>query len=363
MPSSKHQRRQQKRQRFHPPPLFWDKLTRLTPLIAPHTFAPDFLRNCSAACLQDIKKLSCCGGPYLSGIRNYKSRTTDTTESTQKTGGTTVYHLHFEDHIINHDVYPPLTFYPDGTETAESDYYEEIQGRLQLRRPAPALSTSTLKKNLAEFRRINKNATEEQLVIKDILLILEGRQKVNLAPLTDGTLADAKPDFFYGATPNQLNPAIRKQLNKQIIPSEKSNCPMAPNSFVETKGHDRSIPVATHQACYEGALGTRAMHSLQQFGTTGNNNTPVYYDNNAYTMTSTYHSGILGLYTTHPTSPEAYRQGIAAYRNARDPAEEQRNRFIKLANERYAASERVDATDSIDEEQQMLSDDNEEVIE
>jgi hypothetical protein len=134
---------------------------------------------------------------------------------------------------------------------------------------------------------------------------------------------------------------------------------MAPNFFVEAKGHDGSIPVATCQACYDGALGARAMHFLQQFGTTGSNNSPAYYDNIAFTMTSAYHSGILGLYTTHPTSsrsnddnpdhhhtdyvvmplgkwvlngsPEAYRQGTTAYRNASDLANQQRNRFIKLA--------------------------------
>jgi hypothetical protein len=174
----------------------------------------------------------------------------------------------------------------------------------------------------------------------------------NLAPLTDGTLAQAKPDHFYGARPEQLNRQIRNELSDRIIPSTQDDLPMAPNFFLEAKGPDGSFAVATRQACYEGALGARCMHSLQPY-----RQDELTCDNNAYTITSTYHGGQLKLYTTHlgePKGPrrrpeyfmtqlkgwsmtgdaETFRKGATAYRNARDWAKEMRDDFIMAANER-----------------------------
>lgn len=81
------------------------------------------------------------------------------------------------------------------------------------------------------------------------------------------------------------------------------------------------------------------------------------YDGNAYTITSIYAGGTLTLYTSHPVQPrkpggqpeyymnqlrgwlltdnlESFRQGVTAYRNARDWAKEKRDEFIKAANRR-----------------------------
>ncbi|KAL2870697.1 uncharacterized protein BJX67DRAFT_390487 [Aspergillus lucknowensis] len=410
MPSPKHRYRPRKHRAFHPPPLFWDNLSRLwltksslreanrryrqassrqdsSPY--PYTFAPDFLRTCSTTCLQEIRKFSRCGGPDLSDIRNHPAPSNfneysmDPTSSNSapptaytetKPKNTTVYDKHFEEHIENHGVYLPLSTYPDGTEPSEPENFAEIRMTLRNRRPSLTLPPDLLEREYERFARLNKNAADEQLVIKSILPVLEGKEKdgyqtgaghpfKELAPLTDGTLAPAQPDFYHGARPNQLKSAIRKQLKNQIIPTTKRSRPIAPNFFIEVKGHDGSILVATRQACYDGALGARAMHSLQQFGNRD-------YDNNAYAMASTYHAGCLGLYTIHPTrsrlnddpdhrtdyvmtqvgqwalhgSSETYKQGLTAYRNARDLAKEQRDRFIKQANERYEADRRRNFT-------------------
>ena len=81
------------------------------------------------------------------------------------------------------------------------------------------------------------------------------------------------------------------------------------------------------------------------------------YDRNAYTITSIYHggTGALQMYATPPTEPkipggqpeyhmtqlkgyaitgdvETFRKGAAAFRNGRDWAKEQRDRFIADAN-------------------------------
>jgi len=89
---------------------------------------------------------------------------------------------------------------------------------------------------------------------------------------------------------------------------------------------------------YDDALRVREIHALRLFV-----NLETTYDNNAYTITSTYHDGFeaLKLYTTHRTSfinlnrdyefrmtqlrgwdminnSDTFRQGDGALRNARD---------------------------------------------
>ena len=94
------------------------------------------------------------------------------------------------------------------------------------------------------------------------------------------------------------------------------------------------------------------MQNLQLYGQDGS-----FHDNNAYTITSTYHGGQLILYTSHLSQPtnsggrpeyymtqinawgmkgnlETFRQGASAFRNARDWAKEQREEAIKNANQR-----------------------------
>ncbi|KAK2747770.1 hypothetical protein FQN57_001800 [Myotisia sp. PD_48] len=95
------------------------------------------------------------------------------------------------------------------------------------------------------------------------------------------------------------------------------------------------------------------MHALQSY-----KQKELFYDNNAYTISSTYHGGQLKLYTHHiiPSTKkgresetimtqikgysmtsdyETFVRGASAYRNLRDWAKEQRNEFIEAANERY----------------------------
>ena len=172
----------------------------------------------------------------------------------------------------------------------------------------------------------------------------------NLDHLTDGTISPGNPDLFHGARPEQLNPRIRNELNGRIVPSTQKDLPIAPNFFLAAKGPDGTLAVAGRQACYDGALGARGIHSLQSYGQPE----PVY-DNNAYTITSIYQGGALKIYTSHlgqPTGPggrpeyymnqlnawamtgnqESFRQGGSAYRNARDWAKEKRDGLIDAAN-------------------------------
>ncbi|KAI9035600.1 uncharacterized protein KD926_003204 [Aspergillus affinis] len=299
---------------------------------------------------------------------------------TPKTGNTTVYDLHFESHLTDHGIFLPNSTYPDETDVCEPENIAEIQRCLRAHRPTP----------------------DEQLVIKKILPIFDGPQQAsfhdggnhlftNLAPLTNGTLANAKPDIYHGAPPYQLHPRVREQLSDQIIPTRQGNRPIMPNFFVEAKGHCGSPSVLQRQALYDSALGARAIHSLQQYGhaqeeyrsSSNSSNRPQdnddcsdpapasspthdsTHDNHAYAIASTFQKGTLGIYVTHPTripsninpgadrqtdyamtqvgyysligSPESYQQGVSAYRNSRDLAKEYRDEFIRQANERHEA--------------------------
>lgn len=160
------------------------------------------------------------------------------------------------------------------------------------------------------------------------------------------------PDLYYGARREQLNRQVRDELSDQIIPSTQHDLPIVPNFFLALKGPDGSIAVAGRQASYDGALGARAMHSLQSYG-----QDESVYDNNAYTITPIYHGGHLKIYTSHPAQPngsgsrpeyymtqlrsfamtntaDTFRQGATAFRNARDWTKEQRDKAIDQANKR-----------------------------
>ncbi|EGE82335.2 hypothetical protein BDDG_05279 [Blastomyces dermatitidis ATCC 18188] len=351
-------------------------------------FAPAFLRDCAPACSKQIKRVSRLGGPDLTDLRNYSKQEiflekamssrsrgrkrragspSADMKSTTKSTSTTPYNRNFQQNLIDHGVYPDGYEYPDGRIPAMPKNWEEINKTLAQSRSS--LSPSNFSdEHFRKFKRADTHASKEQPVTTSVIPIIEGDiddpkcagggySLGNLAPLTDGTLAQAKPDHFYGARPEQLNRQIRNELCNYIIPSTQDDLPMVPNFFLEAKGPDGSLAVATRQACYDGALGARGMHTLQSY-----QQDRSIYDNNAYTLTSTYHGGQLKLYTTHLTEPEGldrhpeyimtqlkgwsmtsdpetFRHGASAYRNARDWAKKKRDEFIRAANETHAKAQ------------------------
>jgi len=88
----------------------------------------------------------------------------------------------------------------------------------------------------------------------------------NMANLTTGKISKAKRDVYYGARPEQTHRDVPDRLNSHVVPSTNDNLPVAPNFFVEVKAPDGPSAVAARQACYDGALGARGMHSLRTYG-------------------------------------------------------------------------------------------------
>ena len=175
-----------------------------------------------------------------------------------------------------------------------------------------------------------------------------------LAPMTDRNIPRSKPDYFDGARREDIDKGVVEELAPTIVPTDHTRALVLPNFFMEAKGPDGAPSGAQRQACYDGAVGARAMHNLQNYG----RDEPIY-DGNAYTLSSTYHAGTgtLQMYAHHPTEPTTpggppeYHitqingwhmtgnlntcvEGLTAFMNGREWAKEQRDRFIEAANAR-----------------------------
>ena len=207
----------------------------------------------------------------------------------------------------------------------------------------------------------NKDTVSERDIIDALLPFLCGNSDIpngqnvlfdGLQAMIDGDPPDVQPAFYDGALPANIDKRVKDELGHFIIPSAvNSHLPAVPNFFMEVKAPNEDPDVAKRKACYYGALGARAMHKLQTY------KEDPFYDNKAYTFTSIYDpaTGILELYVTHPTQPiststspeyhmtqigsygltddiDKCRRGLTAFRNARDLAKEERDRFIEEAN-------------------------------
>ncbi|PNY22489.1 Uncharacterized protein TCAP_07104, partial [Tolypocladium capitatum] len=354
-----------------------------------------FLDRCSPACLKRIERFARHGGSDLRDIRGYQTpaeaqdgmssgqsslgrrkrgsqspKKTDAqlpskinaTPNTASTRSTGPYDRTFQQHLVDHNILPLRYKYPDGRLPPEPNNMDEIHRALA--QPRASLSPSKFTNDdFRKFEEADVESFRERQVMTKVIPILEGNVGdgicvageipfTNLDHLTDGTLVPGNPDLYYGARPEQLDRSIRGQLNGKIVPSTQHDLPIAPNFSLQVKGLDGSLSVALRQACYDGALGARGIHSLQSYG-----QSEPQYDNKAYNLTSIYHGGTLKMFTSHPIPPsapgeqpgfamtpvnswsvtgnyEAFRQGAAAYRNGRDWARQQRDRAIEQANER-----------------------------
>ncbi|KAF2763027.1 hypothetical protein EJ05DRAFT_481878 [Pseudovirgaria hyperparasitica] len=356
-------------------------------------YAAHYIRLCKPETLKDIKLFARNGGPDLSDVRNYpeaipsstptmspsRSRSrgrqrgsatapsTKATTDTTRTKSTGVYDRNFQQNLIDYSIYPSEYIHPAGHAAPNPRNWRTINQRLVQRRPS--LSPSKFgDEDYKGFMQADANASKEKQVSESVIPIIEGKVRdakcrsggipfTNLDPLTNGTLKPGNPDLYYGARPEQLSRAVRDEIGGRIIPSTQHDLPLVPNFFLAVKGPDGSAAVLKRQACYDGALGARGIHSLQSY-----RSAEPTYNNNAYTITSTYHAGTLKMYTSHvaqPRSPggrpeynmhllkawamdgapETFRQGATAYRNARDWAEEQRDEAIRQANETSVEAE------------------------
>ncbi|KAL9630646.1 MAG: hypothetical protein Q9164_006316, partial [Protoblastenia rupestris] len=378
-------------QRHRTPSSFWDNLSRqwltrrtlrefdrrtiwLAGPVPPHRTGKESID------FAKLKRFARHGGPSLGDIRGYPDpetsvpsnptmdssqsgsrkraktrRESGTSSSTRKTSA---YDPAFEQHLIDHGVYPEG--YGDNEDFEEPANIEDIIRRLA--QPRSSLSPSHFtREQFLDFRKKNREASTENKVMSKVFPIIAGTTDIpsqenlrftNLQDLTDGSITKAQPDLYDGARPEDLNKNIRDELGLYIIPSTNTAAPCLPNFFIEGKSPRGPADVNKLQAMYNGALGARGIHELRSYV-----DPETAYDNNAYTITSTYHggTGALKLYTTHPTPStlphqvsefrmtqlrgwdmtdnlDTFRQGATALRNARDLAKKQRKELIAAAN-------------------------------
>ncbi|KID82404.1 hypothetical protein MAJ_11358, partial [Metarhizium majus ARSEF 297] len=372
------------------PPEFWDRLSKIelthraleeldrrTRTRRSHPLTPARHSGLVPTTSKDLDRFARHGGPDLRDLRGHPNPTTRMSSSRSsrsrrtksalptstlptsatsktKTQKSSPYNRGFELHLTEHAIHP--------TWRSQKPDLEEVKETLAV--PRLSLSPSKFSEGAFNaFQESNARAKDEDDVKADVIPTITGptqsdylvaRNTVfgNLEPLTDNTLAPANPDLYYGAYPQDLNRSIRAELASHIIPSTMEDKPMAPNFFLEVKGPDGSAAVATRQARYDGAIASRGIHSLQNYG-----EEEPQYDGQAYTYSSIYHDGTLKLYTHHITAPttpgarpeyhmtqikgyamtsdrETFVQGATAFRNARDLAKRHRDRFIQAANAR-----------------------------
>ncbi|KAI4131139.1 MAG: hypothetical protein LQ347_003092 [Umbilicaria vellea] len=283
-----------------------------------------------------------------SGSKQTKSKVPTSTSS--KTRRSSAYDNDFEQHLTDNRIYIRNRKSKPGLE----GFYEALQ------QPRPSLSPSRFPDDAFEgFQQKNEDVIDEGDVMRNVVPIMCGNAAIpsrqnllftRLDPIANNTTVDAKPDFYDGAHLEDIDKQVQQDLGSYIIPTGHTMAPAAPNFFLEVKRPSGGADVAKRQACYDGALGARGMHQLQSY-----KQEPIY-DGNAYTITTTYHAGNLNMYVTHVTSsgpevspeyhmsqvggwntigdPDTCRRAFAAFRNGRDRAQEQRDKFILAANER-----------------------------
>ncbi|OAL34115.1 hypothetical protein AYO20_06570 [Fonsecaea nubica] len=282
--------------------------------------------------------------------------------TTQTVKSSSPYCANFDQNLTDGGVYPANFLFQDGKAAKRPGNWDQINQRLGVRRLS--LSPSSFSEaDFQNFAENDDNAHKEKQVTTSVIPIIEGKiidpgsvcggiRWTNLDPLTDGTIVPGNPDIYYGAHPEHLDRRVRDELRNSIIPSKQDSLPIVPNFFLAVKGPGGTAKVANSQALYNGALGERGMIRLLSFG----HEKPVF-DNNAHAISSTYCNGQLQLFTIHAASPtgpggrpeyfmhrlrsfamndtpETFRHGAAAYRNARDWAKEQRDQAIEQANAR-----------------------------
>lgn len=288
-----------------------------------------------------------------------RSSTLTPTTTTTKTNKSSPYNRDFELHLTEHCV-RPIYF------SQEPDL-EEVMAAVAA--PRRSLSPSQFSDGAFKaFQASNTLAKDEHDVLATVIPTILGPSILdpsqasrncamntifnNLNPLTDGTITAAQPDIYWGAYPEQLAQSARNELSGLIVPSTMEGKPMAPNFFLEVKGPQGTVAVAIQQARYDGAIGARGMHSLQNYRAE-----EPRYDSKPHTFSFTYQDGNLKKYSHHMTAPttvggrpeyhmnqlrsfsmtdkrDTFVEGATDLRNTLDLAETYRKTFIADANAR-----------------------------
>jgi len=371
--------------RWHRTPSFWNRLSKVhltrgalrefdrrtlkaeQPVLTPESG----INTSSGPGTKSVKRLSRHGGPDLAHVRGFailpdqddnmsqsnssrkRSSTSGGNGATRKTKSS--YDPNFEQNLIDGGIYLHSRSSKPNNVQAIRDYMAE---------PRASLSPSRFgDEDFDAFIDFCDRAGDKATARADIMSLIAGesrkkhyyaadRQFNHLEPVAED-LPEPRPNLYDGAFPQQIERRVRRDLGKHIVPCNNTSLPAAPNFFMEGKSQGGRADVAKRQACHDGAIGARAMHSLQNYQSAE----PIY-DGNAYSYSATYHQGTvtLQLYTYHLTAPKApgeppechmtqlkgyqmssdretFVKGAGGFRHNRDRAKTDRDKFIDVANQ------------------------------
>ena len=285
------------------------------------------------------------------GGRKSSGRTSSDQSST--TRRSSAYTPHFAQKLIDEGFYPVQS----NPRAANHEGWS-----LALVQPRPSLSPSRMSDGeYHRFMRAVDGAKNEDEVMARVVPKIIGEDRypsrqnsrlTNLDRLVDGIVMP-QPDYYEGTAPRRGNRQLRRLLDTSIVPSSHRDDPFLPNISLEAKGPTGSLGVAELQSCHDGALFARGAHRVENLGREED-----VYDNDARTVSAVYHgAGHLDFHThhlsqpdgpgtpsrTHMTrlgsfalgnSPQSFRQGVGAWRNASDLAHSHRERLIDDAHRR-----------------------------
>ncbi|KAG5980990.1 hypothetical protein E4U55_003427 [Claviceps digitariae] len=328
--------------------------------------------------LDDILECAKHGGPNLCHLRGYpegggavNTMTSSMASNLQLTSGglplesslptsalkskkTTAYDANFELLLANNRIFMSGRQKPENMEVLRS----------KLASDRSSLSaTLSVEELFASFTKAFKRSRSESRVMSTVIPIITGPSDIpneqnvrftQFRPIVHDLVSKPQPDFFDGVDILDLEEDIRDKPNLYpfLVPTQYLEAPIVPSFFLEVKGKVGCSSVVERQACYDGAVGTRAVHTLQNYGLP-----EPLWDENAYTFSATYHCGYLTLYAHHITAPteksswrpnyhmtrlagydlkdrEFFVKGVSAFRNIRELAHEYRNRLVEAANAR-----------------------------
>lgn len=280
----------------------------------------------------------------------------------------------FETRLAEAHIYPPKYQHAGGRTCPLPSNFDDIQERLHRRRPS--LSHSKFGQSQFDtFCKKDARVISESSVMSEVVPLIHGSkdfetaqnlQFTNITPFTQG-LPKPQPDLYDGALSSEIAKPVRDKLEHTVVPTKYAKAPIAPNFFLEAKGPLRAPLELRCQITNDLGAGVQAMDALHNYG----RSQPVY-DGKAYAMGSTYHagSGSLHIYTGHITkspegnlethitqtrgfcltdSSETLRNGVGAFRNARDLAKEYRDELLQEANRQpveVSSDDEVDGRES-----------------
>ena len=174
-------------------------------------------------------------------------QSTKPTTISSKSGKTTAYAEDYEQHLIDHGIYPVLHKHPDARPTPKPSNLGNIRQRLAQSRAS--LSPSQFDESaFNDFQRKNIRAVREKRVVRTVVPVLGGNSDIpneqdalftKLSAITDDTIPKPMPDYFDGARRKDIHGAVKDELGKTIIPTGHVQDPVLPNFFLEAKGRKR----------------------------------------------------------------------------------------------------------------------------